>query len=79
MSYLVKIITSYEAQRKTLTPGDRDMLETLKSMLLDFQEMTLETGVPRRLEVQAVPGKATVCVGVRRSGKGPGAGRQNRR
>jgi len=45
------------------------MLETLKSMLLDFQEMSLETGVPRRLKVQAVPGKATVCIGVRRSVK----------
>jgi len=29
----------------------------------------LETGVPRRLRVEPVHGKATVCIGVRRSGK----------
>ena len=45
------------------------MIETIKSILLDFQEVPLETGVPRRLKVEAVPGKATVCIGVRRSGK----------
>lgn len=45
------------------------MLETLKSMLVDFQEATRDTGVPRRLDIEAVPGKATVCIGVRRAGK----------
>jgi len=45
------------------------MLETLKAMILDFQEAPLETGVPRRLRLEAVPGKAAVCIGVRRSGK----------
>ncbi|OIO07218.1 MAG: AAA family ATPase [Elusimicrobia bacterium CG1_02_63_36] len=45
------------------------MLETLKAMILDFQEMDLQTGVPRRLEFKTVPGKATVCIGVRRAGK----------
>lgn len=45
------------------------MIETLKSLILDFQEMELETGVPRRLEIRAVPNKAAVCIGVRRSGK----------
>ncbi|MCL2647336.1 MAG: ATP-binding protein [Phycisphaerales bacterium] len=45
------------------------MLETLKAMILDFQESPLETGVPRRLAIKAVPGKASVCIGVRRSGK----------
>jgi predicted AAA+ superfamily ATPase len=45
------------------------MLEILKSLILDFQELRLETGVPRRLALQAVPGKAAVCIGVRRSGK----------
>ncbi|MCK4548305.1 MAG: ATP-binding protein [Candidatus Eisenbacteria sp.] len=45
------------------------MIETIKSIILDFQEISLETGVPRRLQVEAVPGKATVCIGVRRSGK----------
>jgi predicted AAA+ superfamily ATPase len=45
------------------------LLETLKSMILDFQEVRLETGVPRRVALKVVPGKATVCIGVRRSGK----------
>ena len=45
------------------------MLETLKAMILDFQEASLETGVPRRLHLEAVRGKAAVCIGVRRSGK----------
>ena len=45
------------------------MIETLKSILLDFQEVRLETGVPRRLHIETVSGKATVCIGVRRSGK----------
>lgn len=45
------------------------MLDTLKSIILDFQEADLETGVPRHLRVEPVPGKATVCIGVRRSGK----------
>lgn len=45
------------------------MIEIIKSIILDFQEVTLETGVPRRLRVETVSGKATVCIGVRRSGK----------
>lgn len=45
------------------------MLDTLKSLILDFQEAPLETGVPRRMALQAVPRKASVCIGVRRSGK----------
>lgn len=45
------------------------MLETLKSILLDFQEVQLETGVPRRMRLEPVRGKAAVCIGVRRSGK----------
>ena len=45
------------------------MIETIKAILLDFQETRLATGVPRRLQVEAVSGKATVCIGVRRSGK----------
>ena len=45
------------------------MIEILKSIILDFQEFELETGVPRHLKVCAIPGKATVCIGVRRSGK----------
>ena len=45
------------------------MKEILKSIILDFQEVELETGVPRRLNIETVPGKATVCIGVRRAGK----------
>lgn len=45
------------------------ILETLKAMILDFQEQELLTGVPRRLALQAVPDKAAVCIGVRRGGK----------
>jgi hypothetical protein len=45
------------------------VIETVKSIILDFQETPLETGVPRRLRIESVRGKAAVCVGVRRSGK----------
>jgi len=45
------------------------MLDMLKEIILDFQEADLPTGVPRRVEVASLPGKATVCIGVRRSGK----------
>ncbi len=45
------------------------MIETIKSIILDSQEAQLETGVPRRLRIETVSGKATVCIGVRRSGK----------
>jgi predicted AAA+ superfamily ATPase len=45
------------------------MIDVVKSIILDFHENHLETGVPRHLETEAVPGKATVCMGVRRCGK----------
>ncbi len=45
------------------------MIETIKSIILDFQEVRLVTGVSRRLKVETVSGKATVCIGVRRGGK----------
>ncbi len=45
------------------------MIETIRSIILDFQEARLETGVPRRLHIEPVRGKAAVCIGVRRSGK----------
>lgn len=45
------------------------MLEQLKSIILDFQELPLTIGVTRRLDVQPVSGKASICIGVRRSGK----------
>jgi predicted AAA+ superfamily ATPase len=45
------------------------MLETIKSIIMDFQETRLETGIPRRLQIETVRGKAAVCIGVRRGGK----------
>lgn len=45
------------------------MIDILKTMILDFQEMPLDTGVPRHVQVDELPGKATVCFGVRRCGK----------
>lgn len=45
------------------------MIELLKEMILDFQELELPVGVTRRVAISPVPGKATVCMGVRRSGK----------
>lgn len=56
---------AYPVTKSTQLP----MLETIQAILLDFQEFPLATGVPRRLEVEALPGKATVCIGVRRGGK----------
>jgi uncharacterized protein YerC len=49
--------------------GMTSLVETIKSILLDFQESPLETGVPRRLKIHTVRAKASVCIGVRRSGK----------
>jgi len=45
------------------------MIETIKSIILDFQEIRLVTGVPRRLRIEPVRSKAAVCIGVRRGGK----------
>jgi predicted AAA+ superfamily ATPase len=45
------------------------MINILKEILLDFQEMPLATGVPRRMGLTPVAGKASVCIGVRRGGK----------
>ena len=44
-------------------------VEALKSLILDFQEAEPDTGVRRRLRIETVPGKAAVCIGVRRGGK----------
>ena len=38
-------------------------------MILDFQESPLQTGVPRRVCIESVAGKAAVYIGVRRGGK----------
>jgi predicted AAA+ superfamily ATPase len=45
------------------------VIETIKPIILDFQEAALDPGTPRRLKIKTVPGKATICIGVRRSGK----------
>lgn len=45
------------------------MIDVLRSIILDFHEIILFTGVPRRIKFETVPGKATVCIGVRRCGK----------
>ncbi len=45
------------------------MIETIKSIILDFHEAHRETGVPRHLHIETIQGKASVCIGVRRSGK----------
>src|SRR5688572_2754247 len=45
------------------------MLEILKRIILDSQETQLDTGLSRRLTIEPVAKKATVCIGVRRSGK----------
>lgn len=45
------------------------MIDILKELILDFQEIDLPTGVPRRVDISPVPGKTTVCIGVRRCGK----------
>ncbi len=45
------------------------MTEIIKEIILNAQEMEFDTGVPRLLRVTPVAGKATICIGVRRSGK----------
>jgi len=45
------------------------MIGIIKTLILDFMEAPLETGVSRRIHVEPIAGKATVCVGVRRCGK----------
>ena len=45
------------------------MIDILKEIILDFQEAEMATGIPRQTTISPVPGKATICIGVRRSGK----------
>ena len=48
----------------------RELLATrLKEMIADFQSSMPDFGWARSLQFQSVPRKATVCIGVRRSGK----------
>ncbi|GAB4224145.1 MAG: ATP-binding protein [Gammaproteobacteria bacterium] len=42
---------------------------TLKTILLDFQELEITPSTPRDLIVKPIPKKASICIGVRRSGK----------
>ena len=48
---------------------DTSLLALLKEMIADFQAAPPETGAERSLRLQGAPRKATVCIGVRRSGK----------
>lgn len=45
------------------------MLALLKELILESQESEIEPGIARRFDWTPVSGKATVCIGVRRSGK----------
>ena len=45
------------------------MIQTVKEIILDFQQTRPFTGVPRRIRMKPVQGKALVCMGVRRCGK----------
>lgn len=45
------------------------MIDILKEIILDLQEVEFKTGTPRRVTITPVPGKTTVCIGVRRCGK----------
>ncbi len=45
------------------------MIETLKALILDFQEDRIVTGISRHLKIDNISGKATICIGVRRCGK----------
>lgn len=45
------------------------MIETIKTILLDFISQPLNTGIYRQNSVKALPGKAAICIGVRRCGK----------
>ena len=45
------------------------MLDTLKQIILDGQEDEFPSGVPRLVNITPLKGKASVCIGPRRSGK----------
>lgn len=44
-------------------------MNELREIILDYRELVLSPGVPRRIRLQTMAGKATVCIGVRRCGK----------
>ena len=45
------------------------MLKILQSIILDFQESSIPSSIPRHLQIHPMPNKACICIGVRRSGK----------
>lgn len=45
------------------------MVESLKQIILDNQAIPLQVGMKRNLRIEVIPGKATICMGVRRCGK----------
>ena len=45
------------------------MPDALRDIILDFREAALPPGVPRRIDLTPIPGKAAVCIGPRRAGK----------
>lgn len=48
---------------------DLYMINQLKEIIVDFQSVSFYLGVERHIAITPLPGKATVCIGVRRSGK----------
>jgi uncharacterized protein len=46
-----------------------NVIETIKRLILDYQETRGDTGTARLIKVEKVTGKATVIIGVRRGGK----------
>ena len=45
------------------------VIQTLKELILDFQQQELDVGIRRRLNYSLIKGKAFICIGVRRCGK----------
>ena len=45
------------------------LLEVIKEIILDNQKSILFTGITRHTSFDNLPGKASICIGVRRSGK----------
>ncbi len=46
-----------------------DFKKAIQTLIIDFQENLISTGVPRRTEIAIVKNKASICIGVRRCGK----------
>ena len=52
-----------------MTSIDIQLIEILKTMILDAQDAPVRASIPRQTEITSVPNKAAVCIGVRRCGK----------